>query len=310
VASKAPPSQPSSDRPLVYSLFGRGDHSESLVLTDKNLLEYLINLTKELPPLPDTVRASLRAPSTGFLFVGFGFSNWWLRLLLKVLHITGVDNRLVSLAFEDGDSFAAAVRLENQGFFDSAGIYIQSGDWAALSRELAERYRNSAPPRIQRSELPLGRTGDERQPLVFLSYASEDRDTVNRIRDGLEARGVSVWQDVQNLRGGQNWEAKIEEFIKRVDYFVFVQTENMDRRDEGEYNYELTLALRRAKKKAFGSVFLLHVAIGNCRARPEPELAAIHRIQLDLDKGVDALADPILGAFAANSTPAPASRAV
>ena len=103
-------SLPSTDQPIVYSLFGRHDRPESMVLTDKNLLEYLVRLTKASPPLPDPVRATLRASSTLFLFVGFGFTNWWLRLLLKVLDVTGVENRSLSLALEDSSSFAAAAR--------------------------------------------------------------------------------------------------------------------------------------------------------------------------------------------------------
>jgi hypothetical protein len=64
---------PTPDCPIVYSLFGRHDRPESRVLTDKNLLDYLVRVTKESPPLPDSVRATLRAPSTLFLFIGFGF---------------------------------------------------------------------------------------------------------------------------------------------------------------------------------------------------------------------------------------------
>ena len=297
-------SLPTLEKPIVFSLFGRHDHPESMVLTDKNLLDYLVGLTKEIPPLPDPVRATLRAPSTLFLFVGFGFTTWWLRLLLKVLDVTGVENRLLSLALEDNSSFATASR-ENKGFFESAGIYIQAGDWRALARELATRYREdpareAAPAGPQRAS-----EGDGRRPLVFLSYASEDAETVSGLRTTLEDRGISVWQDSQNLRGGQNWEARIAEFIKRVDYFVFVQTENMDhredRREDGVYNRELQLALKRAEDKPYGAVFVIHATVGERHARPEPELASIHRLRLDSAQGVDALAAAILESFNAPS---------
>jgi hypothetical protein len=300
-ASDMPLSLPSSDKPILYSLFGRHDRPESMVLTDKNLLDYLVRLTKESPPLPDPVRATLRAPSTLFLFVGFGFTNWWLRLLLKVLDVTGVENRSLSLALEDSSSFAATATRENKGFFEAAGIYIQAGDWSALARELASRYRDDVKRETQAKPAAAGSAGG-RRPLVFLSYASEDADTVNGLRRGLEDRGVSVWQDSQNLRAGQNWEAKIEEFIKRVDYFVFVQTENMDQRDDrredGVYNRELKFALKRAEDRPYGAVFVLHVTVGHCRTRPEPELRDIHRVQLDGDPSVDALASQILQSFA------------
>lgn len=307
-AADAPLFLPSSDRPIVYSLFGRHDHPESMVLTDKNLLEYLVQLTRESPPLPDSVRATLRAPSTLFLFVGFGFAYWWLRLLLKVLQVTGVENRLLSLALEDADTLALATTLENKGFFEAAGIYIQAGDWSALAKELVTRYRaeldrGAAVTPITAITKPTAQTASpQRGPLVFISFASEDRDMVIALSRGLQERGVSVWQDSQNLRAGQNWEEKISECIKRADYFVFVQTENMDRRDgsgmDGVYNRELKLALARLRDKPYGAVFIFHVVVGHCRDRPEPELAAIHRFQLD-SSGVDALAAQIRESFAA-----------
>jgi len=297
-----PLSLPSSDKPIVYSLFGRHDHPESMVLTDKNLLEYLVQLTKESPPLPDSVRATLRAPSTLFLFVGFGFAYWWLRLLLKVLQVTGVENRLLSLALEDTNTFSSD--QENKGFFESAGIYIQAGDWAALATELAARYRADVSRGGESSKPPVQSATPDRCPLVFLSFASEDREMVTALAHGLQERGVSVWQDSQNLRAGQNWEERIPECIKRVDYFVFVQTENMDRRDaagvDGVYNRELKLALARVADKPYGAVFIFHVVVGQCRIRPEPELAPIQRFQLDAS-GVDALATRIRESF----TPTP-----
>ena len=299
VSSEAPTSLPASDRPLVYSLFGRHDHPESMVLTDKNLLDYLVRITKGEPSLPDSVRSTLRMPSTLFLFVGFGFTSWWLRLLLKVLDITGVENRLPSLALEDSASFALA--HENKGFFESESIYIQAGDWRALARELAARYsgeisRQAACPPALRAE-PAG----ARRPLVFLSYASEDAAAVDKLRRDLETCGVSVWQDVRDLRSGDNWEARIHEYIRRVDYFIFVQTENMDRRDlqrkDGVYNAELKQALKRAADKPYGAVFVIHITIGQCRQRPEPELASVHRFRLDGPKGIDGLASDIFESF-------------
>lgn len=299
-------SLPTPDRPIVYSLFGRHDQPESMVLTDKNLLDYLVRITKESPPLPDSIRATLRAPSTLFLFIGFGFTNWWLRLLLKVLDITGVENRGLSLALEDSSSLATAAG-DNQGFFESAGIYIQAGDWKALARDLAAQHLEAV-ERHEARPAPPSAAAAARRPLVFLSYASEDADAVTELGRALEEHGIAVWRDQQNLRGGEQWEATIEEFIRRVDYFVFVQTENMDQRDDrredGVYNRELKLALKRALDKRFGTVFVIHVALGRCRARPEPELSSMHRLQLDDVHRVEALAAAVLESFTVDVTSA------
>jgi len=293
-------SLPSVDEPIVYSLFGRHDHPESMVLDDKNLLDYLVKITRETPALPDVVRATLRAPSTVFLFVGFGFTNWWLRLLLKVLEVTGVENRGISLALEDTSTFDAVAAAENKGFFESAGIYIQARDWNLMARDLAARIQPSVTAEAAAEAAAEG-GGDLGRPLVFLSYATEDADRVVSLRKELQSCNIYVWQDRQNLRAGQNWEAQIARIIKSVDYFVFVQTEKMDERDQhrqvGVYNRELKMALERLKDLPYATEFLFHVTIGACRERPEPELSPLQRISIDADDGAARLAHAIQNSY-------------
>jgi hypothetical protein len=301
IAAEASLTLPTENKPIVYSLFGRHDQPQSMVLNDKNLLDYLVRITRETPALPDAVRAILRAPSTVFLFVGFGFSNWWLRLLLKVLEVTGVENRGVSLALEDNSSSDTNAFGENRRFFESVGIYIQpSDDWNSLAKDLAATFRSQTAGKTNDSPAPVA-ASEAGRPLVFLSYASEDAEKVDLLKSGLQHRGVSVWLDKQNLRSGQNWLQQIERIIGAVDYFIFVQSPNMDRRDregaDGIYNLELKKAILRQETKPFGAVFLLHVTMGSCQNRPEPELSALHRISIDADGDVAKLAQDILKSY-------------
>jgi hypothetical protein len=55
---------------------------------------------------------------------------------------------------------------------------------------------------------------------VFLSYASEDRESVEAIKGQLEAAGVDVWFDKQNLDPGDPFEDKILRNIERCSLFV------------------------------------------------------------------------------------------
>jgi hypothetical protein len=319
---------PTIDEPIVYSLFGRHDQPESMVLDDKNLLDYLVKITRESPALPDEVRATLRAPSTVFLFVGFGFTNWWLRLLLKVLDVTGVENRGLSLALEDESTDKAAAASEHKGFFEPLGIYIQARDWNVLAKDLAARIRPvrlGSPTGLRAPEAATGQaapgaTGQgcapaTARPLVFLSYASEDVDRVSTLRDVLQRRGVTVWQDKQNLRAGQNWDDQIVRIIRAADFFVFVQTDKMDERDRqrlnGVYNRELKRAFERLQDLPYGATYLLHVTMSECRPRPERELERVHRIAADTEAGCEQLAQAILDAYqeAAAGSGSPAAAA-
>ena len=199
------------------------------------------------------MRSKLRDPQTVFLFVGFGFSNWWLRLLLKVLDVTGVDNRSISLALEDESTFIAATASEQKGFFEAQGIFIQARDWNALAKELLRRVQPAPAQAAPRSDplanVPAAADAQaQAHPLVFLSYASEDLERVDALRDVLKRHGIAVWQDKQNLRAGQYWMDQVQRVIEAADYFVFVQTDKMDERKDGVYNEEVLLAFAWAKK--------------------------------------------------------------
>lgn len=52
------------------------------------------------------------------------------------------------------------------------------------------------------------------QPYVFISYASSDREQVLFVVDRLEAAGVDVWIDQQDIAGGTSYGAEISEGIQ------------------------------------------------------------------------------------------------
>jgi hypothetical protein len=93
---------PTPAKPLVYSLFGHYEDPRSLVLTEGDLIEYLVSIVRGSPPVPDQVRSVLADPTSSFLFLGFGFHNWYLRVLLQVMNVYG--HRSKAFAFEDAHS--------------------------------------------------------------------------------------------------------------------------------------------------------------------------------------------------------------
>jgi len=60
----------------------------------------------------------------------------------------------------------------------------------------------------------------DRQPYVFISYASADRDRVLPLVDRLEAAGVKTWIDREGIHGGANYALEIAEAIERAAAFV------------------------------------------------------------------------------------------
>lgn len=63
------------ENPLIYYLFGTTDEPDSLVLTEDNLLDFLVAVISENPPLPVNIRSEISSKDKSFLFLGFGFNH-------------------------------------------------------------------------------------------------------------------------------------------------------------------------------------------------------------------------------------------
>ncbi|HTL69580.1 MAG TPA: toll/interleukin-1 receptor domain-containing protein [Lacunisphaera sp.] len=99
------------------------------------------------------------------------------------------------------------------------------------------------------------------QPTIFISYASEDREAARRLRDTLQAAGLDVWYDENELGGGDAWDQKIRRQIRECDYFMPVVSATTERRKEGYFRREWRLAAERTLDMADDVMFLLPVAI-------------------------------------------------
>ena len=292
--TSAPLFSPTSDKPLVYYLFGDEEEPTSLVLTEDDLVTFLIAIAKSIPQIPDQVRSILSPKDASFLFLGFGFQNWYLRVLLQVLNVYG-DKK--AIAFEDTQFFANPEHEQTVGFFTGdRKIDFRVLRWEAFAQQLREAYEASTPRKTPEAT-PVHGAPPPSAPLVFLSYASEDRETVERLAGQLETRGIRVWQDKKDLRVGDLWNPQLSHQIQMVvDYVVFVQTPAMRTRIEGVFNDEIKVALKRHDN--FGEYegqkfrFVLPVKIGDCELRAD--LASIHEIDVGKPAGVESLVTAIL----------------
>ena len=96
---------------------------------------------------------------------------------------------------------------------------------------------------------------------VFLSYASEDAESAERIATALRAAGVEVWFDREELRGGDAWDQKIRQQILDCRLFVPIISANTETRLEGYFRREWKLATDRTESMASELAFLFPVVI-------------------------------------------------
>jgi hypothetical protein len=281
--------EPTVDHPLVYHLYGHPDNPDSLVITENDLIDFLVNVVRGEPRLPSLITSQLTREESSCLFVDLGFKNWYLRVLLRALGLPAKKEKK-SVALEEPEFFSQRKQHQTTVYFSSSSTIEFRPD---SLNDFVTRLRTAYEELVAKSgqqPVPEPAAG---APLVFLSYASEDRELVDRLADKLKYEGIRVWQDDKNLRAGDDWHYQLMHFINNiVDYVVVVQTPAMTTRIKGVYYEEMRAALECQKRMKSGVNFVIAARTGGVDVLPE--LSHLHSIAVDTDAGVKELARDIL----------------
>jgi hypothetical protein len=231
----------SLNAPLIYHLFGDIEVPNSLVLSENDLLDFLIGAVSGKPQLPNRLSLGLQRQSQSLLFIGFGLRQWYLRLLLKVLlRLLDLGQRAFALEplmdLADGDR-KQTVLLYRRGM----RVEIIDMDAEAFLDELVERVRREGGV-VQRSP------GLGVRLRVFICHASEDKATARRLYDSLLAANCEPWLDTDALGGGDDWDARIETALRDTHYVVVLHSAALIAKTDAYVNKEIRLALERAAR--------------------------------------------------------------
>lgn len=113
----------------------------------------------------------------------------------------------------------------------------------------------------------------DEQHLIFLSYASPDRERVFEYYDYLSSKGFQVWMDKRRIKGGQNWDFEIKRALQKATIIiVFISQNSVDRR--GYAQREIKIALDQANDRLVDDIYVIPVLLDAGIAIP-PELAQI-----------------------------------
>ena len=100
---------------------------------------------------------------------------------------------------------------------------------------------------------------------VFLSYARDDAAAARRIAEALRSAGLEVWFDENELRGGDQWDAKIRKQIDACTLFIPVVSQHTQDRSKGYFRLEWKLAVDQTHLLAEGVPFIAPVVIDDTR---------------------------------------------
>jgi hypothetical protein len=113
------------------------------------------------------------------------------------------------------------------------------------------------------------------RPLIFISYATPDRDRVLPFFDHLTSLGfIKPWMDVRCLKPGQNWDFEIKKALNKASVIlIFISNNSCDRR--GYVQRELRLALDKLNEKLIEDIFVIPVLLDDDTPIPE-QIKGIH----------------------------------
>ncbi len=255
-------------RTVVYHLLGRLSASPTYVVSDEDMLEFICALQSE-HLTPEKLFHELE--HSHLLLIGSDFSNWLARLFLRMAKRRRLsDPRDESEVFADDHtmqdgrlvSFLQQVSVRTR-VYSGAEAFVSElhGRWSARQRPKLSAV-GAAPQRF----LPPAREMPENA--IFISYAREDLPTVQRLKAGLDAAGLTTWFDLDRLEGGDDYDRKIRANIGRCSFFVPIISATTQRRHEAYFRREWSYAVDRARNIAEGAVFILPVCIDDT---PESE---------------------------------------
>jgi hypothetical protein len=145
-----PDYRPSVQRPLVYHLFGLGDHPDSVVLTEDDYFDYLIRVSTNKDLIPIAVRQALA--DTALLFLGMRLDDWNFRVLFRSLMQQEGRQRRRRYAHIAGQVLPEEGRVLEperarrylESYFQGANISIFWGSAEDFARELHARWAADA----------------------------------------------------------------------------------------------------------------------------------------------------------------------
>jgi len=264
--------------PVVYQLFGQAKPG-SFAITDGDYVEYLSSLG-ERSYQPSLLFRQLR--ESHLLFLGVGFESWLARFFMRVIRtqrfsvprnrndlfledeIRGDDNQILFLQnhsvdarIEDELSPAEFVRQLHARIEEAAPHLLASAgvpspeDSSGPDEEEDEDEDALSPGKVEvLSEM--------RQGSIFLSYASEDREAVRRLRQRLEEENLDVWMDEQKINSG-SWRRAIKRNIKSSWLFVPVLSQRMTvDRSPRVFREEWQIALDHATRFTGAGITFIH----------------------------------------------------
>lgn len=132
--------------PLIFHLHGHTGVAESMVVTEDDYLDFLVNISRDEDLLPSRIQAAMAG--TSLLFIGYRLSDWNFRVLFR--SVVGYLEKSISRAHisvqlvpvKEGTPEMQRQKAQEylQNYFGDLKIRVYWGTAADFAQELRERW--------------------------------------------------------------------------------------------------------------------------------------------------------------------------
>jgi hypothetical protein len=246
------------DSPLIYQLYGSLQDPDSLIITENDFLEFLVNAASGVPIL-EKISSELINEDKCLLFLGFGFRHWYWRVLLHVLSIGSKRHRSFALERIEPKSIEEITRANLLIQYKGSKIKICNAKLTQFAAELAHRYQSKYP-----GPLPPHPPELLEKPIIFISYVRENEGLVRQLQKKLRNNNLDARIDLDFLETAEKWEEKIGQRIKEFDYFIFALSHELLRQPVTFVWNELRIAQKRQKSFKPRLKFIIPIRLDDC----------------------------------------------
>jgi hypothetical protein len=139
--------RPTVANPVVFHLHGHSKVVESLVLTEDDYLDFLVNISRDQALLPPRIQEALTGAS--LLFIGYSLADWDFRVLFRGLVMStepslrriSVTVQLPPVSSDAPESTCQQVQKYLDQYFDRSDIRVYWGTARQFAAELRRRWR-------------------------------------------------------------------------------------------------------------------------------------------------------------------------
>lgn len=198
----------------IFRLMGSMNDLTNYAIDEEKMLEHIFSISsREYHDHPQIKELIDKIKDKIFLFIGCDFPDWFMRFLMRIL----TNRRLNNIGFKDYVINKSSKHPEKlMDFLAYCGkdfVVINNGDSHNAIAFIDQLYLQWI-DKIEKSQKARF------EGTVFISYYNKDLEKAIYLKEQLEAEGIKIWLDKNDLEAGKHKDNIEKVIMNKCDIFV------------------------------------------------------------------------------------------